>query len=800
MNMVRASLLKQLPGRAITLILLASSLFISACEVTSTIKISQFPQLLIVADPLIANVESSLTITAKDSKGQLVTAYTGTVRISSTDPAAEIPASYTFSVKDAGTKKITVKFKTAGNQTITIYDTRSESKTSAKFTFLVNPGPPTEIVLSGFPTSTIAGVSHDLLLKLLDSVGNVASNYTGTFSFTSSDPIATLPADYTFTEADVGLHAFPIELKTVGNQSLAISDTGNVNLSAIQSDITVVPAPPENFLVAGYPTNTSVGTSSIVTITARDLFGNTLTSYPGTIHFSSSDPLAVLPADYTFLPGDLGEKSFNITLKTSGTHSITVTDTTYNYVDGSQTGIILAAGAASSLVLTGYAANTTAGASNGFTVAAKDIYGNTAVSYQGTVQFTSSDISAVLPSNYTFVPGDAGVKNFAATLRTSGTRSITVTDTITGSLTSSQTGISVASASAVSYTVSGYPSTTTAGVASNLTVTAKDTYGNTATSYVGTVALTSSDPAATLPSNYTFVSGDAGVKVLNVTLKTSGSRSITATDTVTGSITGSQSGIVVSAASASTIVVSGHAASITAGSSNTFTSSVRDVYGNVKTTYVGTVHFTSSDGAAVLPADYTYVAGDLGVRTFSATLKTSGTQSITVTDTVTGSITGSQTGITVTSAAAASLILAGYATTTAAGTSNSFSVTAKDTYGNTATDYLGTVNFTSSDPSAVLPTDYTFLAGDAGVKTFAATLKTSGSRSITATDTVTGSLTSSQTGITVTPIAAVSLTVSGYPSSTTAGVANNLTVTAKDTYGNTATSYLGTVAITSSDP
>jgi len=64
---------------------------------------------------------------------------------------------------------------------------------------------------------------------------------------------------------------------------------------------------------------------------------------------------------------------------------------------------------------------------------------------------------------------------------------------------------------------------------------------------------------------------------------------------------------------------------------------------NTDTGYLGTVHFTSSDGLAVLPADYTFVAADKGVHTFAngVTLKTTGSQTITATDTATPSITGS---------------------------------------------------------------------------------------------------------------------------------------------------------------
>lgn len=93
--------------------------------------------------------------------------------------------------------------------------------------------------------------------------------------------------------------------------------------------------------------------------------------------------------------------------------------------------------------------------------------------------------------------------------------------------------------------VSGIVSPTVAGVVRSLTVTAKDAYGNTATGYLGTLHFSSSDPAAVLPANDTFSAADAGYQVFSVTLKTAGSRSVTATDTLSSTITGSQSGIVV---------------------------------------------------------------------------------------------------------------------------------------------------------------------------------------------------------------------------------------------------------------
>ena len=76
-------------------------------------------------------------------------------------------------------------------------------------------------------------------------------------------------------------------------------------------------------------------------------------------------------------------------------------------------------------------------------------------------------------------------------------------------------------------------------------------------------------------------------------------------------------------------------------------------------------------------------------------------------------------------------------------------VTARDAYGNTATGYRGTVQFTSTDYHAVLPADYTFTAANAGTHTFSVTLNTAGTQAVRARDTVTSTITGLQTGIVV---------------------------------------------------
>src|SRR5262249_60386182 len=73
------------------------------------------------------------------------------------------------------------------------------------------------------------------------------------------------------------------------------------------------------------------------------------------------------------------------------------------------------------------------------------------------------------------------------------------------------------------------------------------------------------------------------------------------------SIPGTTSSITVNHASATHYTVSASVSSITAGNTCNVTVTALDAYGNTDTGYTGIVHFTSSDGQAVLPPNYTSV-------------------------------------------------------------------------------------------------------------------------------------------------------------------------------------------------
>jgi hypothetical protein len=135
----------------------------------------------------------------------------------------------------------------------------------------------------------------------------------------------------------------------------------------------------------------------------------------------------------------------------------------------------------------------------------------------------------------------------------------------------------------------------------------------------------------------------AGKHTFSATLKTAGTQSITAADTVASALTASEGGLSVRAAAASQFIITAPS-NATAGVPFGLTLTVEDAYGNIVTGYVGTVHFTSSDRTATLPANYTFTAADKGVHTFvGLVLRKKGKQTITISDTLNSPLTASVT-------------------------------------------------------------------------------------------------------------------------------------------------------------
>jgi DNA/RNA endonuclease YhcR with UshA esterase domain len=372
------------------------------------------------------------------------------------------------------------------------------------------------------PSSATMGTAVSFTVTALDANGNTVTGYTGTVKFTSSDSSATLPANSTLTN---GTGTFSATFSKGGSQTITATDTVT-GITGASNSISVSGAA-THFGVSA-PATATVTKAFPFTVTALDANGFTVAGYSGTVVFSSTDTKATLPANSTLTNGT---GTFSATLNTAGSKTITATDKAKSTMKGSSGAITVSNLPATHFTVVSASSSATTGTALSFTVTALDVNGKTVTGYSGTVQITSTDKSATLPPNSKLTNG---VKTFSVTFNTAGSQTITATDTVTGTITGISGPITVSGLPATHFTVSA-PTSATAGTAFNFTVTALDAKGHTATGYSGTVKFSSTDKSATLPGNSTLTNGTG---TFSATLFTAGSRTITATDTKSVSLTG----------------------------------------------------------------------------------------------------------------------------------------------------------------------------------------------------------------------------------------------------------------------
>src|SRR5204863_8008533 len=214
--------------------------------------------------------------------------------------------------------------------------------------------------------------------------------------------------------------------------------------------------------------------------------------------------------------------------------------------------------------------------------------------------------------------------------------------------------------------------------------------------------------------------------------------------------------------------------------------------------------FASTDAQALLPASYTYAAGDNGAHTFGFTLKTvaGGAKTITAHDAslpiANRSLATSGIGVTASSALTFTIADTGSGSTTAGSTAQ-LTITAKDQFGNVADGYTGDHDLTfaggSVSPNATAPTvtdatgapvafgGATTLAFSNGVSSAGGSMTLTKSVGQTITATASSPSVTTPSGLAMTVAAAAASTfaiVDTQSGSIGAGQSDQLTITAKD--------------------
>jgi SPP1 family predicted phage head-tail adaptor len=416
----------------------------------------------------------------------------------------------------------------------------------------------------------------------LDISNFIAFGYTGTVHFTATDGAAVFPSGGSLTK---GVGVFSVTLRTAGSQTITAADTATPTI--IGSASSTVAAGVADFAVA-MPGIITAGVQFVVTVTAFNADGTVNTGYGGTVQFTSSDANAStqLPAGSSLTSG-VG--IFSATLTTAGTQTLSASDATTPSVTGRAA--ILVGFATMSKIGVTLPSTGTAGVTFGVTATALDAYNNTVTSWfsQPTWSFTTT--AAAGPSGKPV----NGVLSTTAKYNSVGLANKTFT--ATDSLVSSRKGSAsmVISAAAATHFTFIAPSTATGGVGFKITVNALDAFSNLATGYTGTMHLTATDTGAILPPNSTFT---AGRGIMSVTLSTAGAQTLTATDTVTSSITGHSNTITVAAGTGTYFVLTMSGNNYGSGNGNTFsiTATAKNSNGSTNTGYTGNATLSTANG------------------------------------------------------------------------------------------------------------------------------------------------------------------------------------------------------------
>jgi hypothetical protein len=291
-----------------------------------------------------------------------------------------------------------------------------------------------------------------------------------------------------------------------------------------------------------------------------------------------------------------------------------------------------------------------------------------------------------------------------------------------------------------------------------------------------------------------------GVGTASIKLVDAQSTTLTATQ---GTITGTSGSFTVALATTTTFTVTS-SPDQTAGTAFSITLTAADAYGNATPSYTG-LHVITWSGATTSPKGNAPVYRPTSCRSPMASAPLHCRRRCTLRAPTPSShraslptVAGSTT-ITVSPLTASTFTVPTPGTQTA-GTAFNETITAKDTYGNVATGYTGSQSVVFTGPASspglnnpIYPATVNFASG---VGTASITLVDAQSTTLTATQ---GSITGISGSFTVSPAAASTFVLSN-PGNQTAGTAFSDTITAHDAYGNVATGFTGSQAITFTGP
>ena len=679
-----------------------------------------------------------------------------------------------------------------------------------------NGTPPCAVTTLAFttqPGTTAAGSPIAVTVTAQDGSGNTQTCFKDivTIALGTNPGGGTLSGSATAT-ATSGVASFTNLSLTKAAAGYTLTANGG-GASGASSAFTITAGPASVLAFTTQPVNATAGAAISTTVTARDQFGNTATSFVGsvTIGFGTNAGSGTLSGT-TAVTASAGVAAFSgLSINKVGTgYTFTATPTAGAPPAGAtSTAFNITPGAPNKLVFSVQPSNGSAGSAlaPAIQVTAQDVQGNTTPAFTSNVTIAiGTNPGAGTLSGTTTVAASAGIATFAGLSINKPGTGYTLSATATGLQTGTSGGFDIAIGPLAQLVFSTQPSNAVAGaaIAPAVVVTGQDAGGNTVTGFTGnvTVGIGTNPGSGTLSGNLTkaAVAGVATFNSLNID-KAGAGYTLTATSGGVPQVASGTFSITPAAAAKLSFTV--QPVNTAAGSAITPAVQVTalDQFDNVATSFTGnvTAAIGTNPNSGTLSGTAT-IAAAAGVATFSTLSIDSAGTGYTLTATAAGVTDGTSSTFNIVPGTATHLVFTVQPSniTAGVGIAPAVKVTALDAKGNVATAYTANVTVAiGTNPGGGTLSGTSSVAAAAGVATFTGLNINKSGIGYTLT-TTSGALTgATSNAFTVIAGAATQLIFTVSPVNTAAGasVAPAIKVAAQDALGNVDLTYTANVTL-----
>ncbi|MBZ0235218.1 MAG: hemagglutinin, partial [Deltaproteobacteria bacterium] len=682
-------------------------------------------------------------------------------------------------------------------------------------TFDIVGGPATHLVLTSQPSTTAAGqpISPAVAVEARDAFDNVATGFGGDVTIAiANNPGSSTLGGVTTLAATAGVATFAtLTLDKVGTgYTLTASSTVT---GATSSAFDVTPATADHLVFSVQPTTTEAGQplAPAVVVRAVDAFDNLATGFdgdvtiaiganPGSSTLGGTATVAAVAGVATFATLTLDRAGTGYTL----TASSTVTGATSAAFD-------ITPSVATRLAFAVEPITTPAGQAlaPAVQVEALDAFGNRATAFAGTITIAlGANPSGATLAGTTSGVAAAGVHAFGdLSLDRTGT-GYTLVASAPGLTDATSASFDVTSGMAASLVFAVQPSDGVAGAAITpaIRVEVHDDQGNVVTTFADpiTLALETNPGGATLAGTATQAAASGVALFADLSLDLVGT-GYELSATASGLTTAVSTPFAITPAVATQLAVLQQPAQAIAG--QPITPAVQlaalDDFGNQVTDFTGdvTVALESNPGSATLGGTTT-VAAASGVASFATLTVDRAAVGYTLRATSAGLTAVDTDAFDVVSGTAASLAFDVQPGDVVAGVafSPALTVVVRDAQGNVDATFDGDVTLAiSNNPGAATLAGTLSVAVANGTATFDDVSLDKVGVDYTLAASAAGLAAATSAAFDVTPAAAATYVQSGLAANVPAAIAQAVTFTAHDAFGNVATGYGGTANLTSTD-